>query len=281
VAKDWGDYERALHLLAEARALFAETIDLSVMAPSGIAKVIYHMSQATYGQGDLQQATVLGEEALRLARSIDDAYSTSLALSHLGLTACERGDHARAAAALTECLDLGQSLGNSEGSTKVLANLAVLASACGQPREATRLFSAVTAMMTTGGWSFVLPETTTYDRMLDGLRTRMGDQAFNAAWDEGQAMTLDRAVEEARAIAAASGQPRQRGRGNAASSFGLTHREVEVLRLVVEGRSDQEIADALFISRRTASTHVSNLLAKLQVDGRTAATATAVRHGLV
>jgi DNA-binding CsgD family transcriptional regulator/transcriptional regulator with XRE-family HTH domain/tetratricopeptide (TPR) repeat protein len=62
---------------------------------------------------------------------------------------------------------------------------------------------------------------------------------------------------------------------------GLTTREREVLRLLVEGRSDREIADSLFISHRTVMRHVSNILGKLEVDSRTAAATHAVRHDLV
>ncbi len=61
---------------------------------------------------------------------------------------------------------------------------------------------------------------------------------------------------------------------------GLTPRELEVLRLVAAGRSNQQIADALFISRKTASVHVSNILAKLGVHTRVEAAATAHRLGL-
>ena len=56
-------------------------------------------------------------------------------------------------------------------------------------------------------------------------------------------------------------------------------REREVLGLVVAGRSDQEIAAALSVSRRTASTHVGNILGKLGLPSRAAA-AYAARHGL-
>jgi DNA-binding CsgD family transcriptional regulator len=53
--------------------------------------------------------------------------------------------------------------------------------------------------------------------------------------------------------------------------FGLTAREVEVLALVAEGLSNQEIADRLFISPKTASVHVSNIYSKLGVESRVAA----------
>jgi ATP/maltotriose-dependent transcriptional regulator MalT len=63
--------------------------------------------------------------------------------------------------------------------------------------------------------------------------------------------------------------------------FGLTQREIDVLRLVVQGLSDREIGEALFISRHTVMRHVSHILAKLEVDSRTAAAALAVRLNLV
>jgi DNA-binding CsgD family transcriptional regulator len=61
---------------------------------------------------------------------------------------------------------------------------------------------------------------------------------------------------------------------------GLTPRELEVLRLLVEGRSNRQIAEELFISAKTASVHVTNLLAKLGVRSRLEAAAMARRLGL-
>jgi DNA-binding CsgD family transcriptional regulator len=62
-----------------------------------------------------------------------------------------------------------------------------------------------------------------------------------------------------------------------AAPFGLTQREREVLELLGQGRSDQEIADTLFISAKTASVHVSNVKAKLGVERRVEATLIAAR----
>jgi DNA-binding CsgD family transcriptional regulator len=61
----------------------------------------------------------------------------------------------------------------------------------------------------------------------------------------------------------------------------LTKRELEVLRLVAEGHTDREVADILVISTRTVNRHLSNIFVKLDVPGRAAAVAYAIRWGLV
>ena len=61
----------------------------------------------------------------------------------------------------------------------------------------------------------------------------------------------------------------------------LTPRESEILTLVAEGRSNGEIAKQLFISAKTVSVHVSNILGKLDASGRTEAAAIARRRGLI
>jgi DNA-binding CsgD family transcriptional regulator len=62
--------------------------------------------------------------------------------------------------------------------------------------------------------------------------------------------------------------------------FGLTRREAEVLVLVAAGRTNRQIAQELFITPKTASIHVSRILAKLGVAGRGEAAAVAHRLGL-
>lgn len=61
----------------------------------------------------------------------------------------------------------------------------------------------------------------------------------------------------------------------------LTDREMEVLLLIAQGKSNQEIADELFIALKTVKTHVSNILSKLEVQDRTQAVVYAFQNGLV
>jgi DNA-binding NarL/FixJ family response regulator len=65
------------------------------------------------------------------------------------------------------------------------------------------------------------------------------------------------------------------------SATRLSSRELDVLRLLVEGKSDREIATALFISPRTVMRHVTSILDKLNVSSRTAAAAAAIRQGII
>lgn len=73
-------------------------------------------------------------------------------------------------------------------------------------------------------------------------------------------------------------RPQRPGRG---LPDGLTPRELEVLQLIAEGRTNAEIANSLFIAETTVKTHINNLFAKAGLRDRAHAVTYAVRHGLV
>jgi DNA-binding NarL/FixJ family response regulator len=93
--------------------------------------------------------------------------------------------------------------------------------------------------------------------------------------EEGRASRLD--AESVEAVLAAAGHRVSR---RAPWSSGLTAREVEVLRLVAQGRSNREIAAELFIAEKTARNHVERVYAKLGVNNRTQASLAAIDRGL-
>jgi DNA-binding NarL/FixJ family response regulator len=88
-------------------------------------------------------------------------------------------------------------------------------------------------------------------------------------------------VAEAMAVTAPDAHPRPiAAQPESGPTFDLTPREQEVLRLIAQGHTNQEIADALFISLHTIKVHVRSILGKLDLDSRTAAAAFAFQHGL-
>ena len=97
-----------------------------------------------------------------------------------------------------------------------------------------------------------------------------GDQAREVAHQLGATVLLD----QLRAI----GNTLARGQ---AGSTSLTPRELEIVALVAQGRSNGEIGKQLFISTKTVSVHVSNILGKLGASGHTEAAAIARRRGLL
>ena len=94
-----------------------------------------------------------------------------------------------------------------------------------------------------------------------------------------QALARRARIELPPAGQAAAGQDDRPGR-RTGDELGLTQRERDVLALLAEGRTDRQIAEALFISPRTVAMHVSSILAKLGVPNRGGAAAVAHRHRL-
>ncbi|MFI0485096.1 response regulator [Actinomadura sp. 9N215] len=95
----------------------------------------------------------------------------------------------------------------------------------------------------------------------------------------GGAAQLDPAVQRRLVDAVATGdRPRRPARGGLPD--GLTRREAEVLALIAQGRSNAEIAGALFISEATVKTHINNLFAKASLRDRAQAVTYAFKHGL-
>jgi DNA-binding NarL/FixJ family response regulator len=110
-------------------------------------------------------------------------------------------------------------------------------------------------------------------------RAALGAARFAAAREAGAALSLDGAivvaVELAREMSRAD-SVRPVGRGG-----GLTARERDVLRLLVDGLTDKEIAAALAIGSRTVSNHVATIRDKLNAPSRTAAATIAIRDELI
>ena len=271
-----GDGGRAAALAEEAVALARELGDQAWLAWS-----LHRLGIETHGRGDHAAAQALQEEALGLLRRLGGGWGEAHVLTSLAALARDRGEIERAASLYDQSLALRQTLGDGWGTVDALVGAADLAAFAGQATAATRLLGAADVLCADLGYAFFGSSLTSiqHHRSLAAVRAYLGEDGFAAAWRQGQGLSSEQAVAEARAaLAAARSGPPVR---EPATGRGLTAREHEVLALVAAGRTDRQIAEALFLSPRTVHHHVASLLAKLGVETRTQATAAAQAAGLL
>jgi ATP/maltotriose-dependent transcriptional regulator MalT len=229
--------------------------------------------------GDVSEAASLLDEALALHRRSEFPVRIAVTLGERAHAARLQGDQVLASRLFAESMTVAAEIGSERFLLGEVAGLAGVALALGQPERAARLLGAVEAAGKASGVGRIAHAAHTA-RILAEVRTSLPEPVFAAAWEEGRALPFTDARADAMALAASTLEPPPPVPGDASSS-GLTVRELDVLRLLVEGHSDRQIGEALFIGARTVQTHVANLFAKLGVNARAEAAAVAVRRGIV
>jgi non-specific serine/threonine protein kinase len=293
VAVDQGQLARAIALLEESLALARELGD-----SDGIAIGLNNLGTVVLYQGDIARAQQCFDESLVLFQEQGEERGTASALNNLAWVALEQGNVARAISLIERSLGLHRALKDRFGMAECLERLAVVAATLGQgcptavalAQRAARLFGAAEALRAMIGAPLSTSERTYYERHLASPRTRLGKEAFAVAWAEGQALPLEQALALALEQVPGSRQgtsmpaepPRpQPSRREQVSPAGLTAREVEVLRLIAQGLTNEQVADQLIISPRTVEKHLESIYGKLQITSRAAATRFAVEHQLL
>jgi non-specific serine/threonine protein kinase len=278
VARDLGQTADTRERCEESLAIFRELSE-----PLGEGFSLHNLALAAYGEGDLGLARALCEESLAIFRRVDIRNAMVDVLPSLGAILDAAGDPTAALAALTEALQLALRVGPRWGVAAILEGIAGVAAGQGQDLVAVELASGAAALRTEIGVPVRPNCQADLDRTLAKARATLGEESFAGTWTRGHERPLSDAVATAAAVkitSTASVSRPVRIRETDRRS-GLSPRELDVLRLLVEGRTDREIAESLFISPRTASKHVGGILLKLDVMTRGEAAVHAVRHALV
>jgi predicted ATPase/DNA-binding CsgD family transcriptional regulator len=276
ITAEWqGDLDLAAARYEASRGLMA-TLDDAVRLPHWTLLPVANLADVALLRGDPAAAASLAEEAVAGWRDAGYLWGIAQALGTAAAAASERGDQVRAARLYDETLALWLESDDGRGIAGTLAGIAGVANRRGQSERAARLLGAAWGVAESLGVRY-LAHHVHAERVLAATRSQLDDQTFEVAWAEGQALSIDQAVAEARRLLAAPMSAAIPDR----SSPRLSPRELDVLRLLVAGHHDREIAAALRISPRTIQTHVASLFAKFGVNSRVEVTAIAVRRGLV
>jgi predicted ATPase/DNA-binding CsgD family transcriptional regulator/transcriptional regulator with XRE-family HTH domain len=266
-----------------ARAAVAYEEAVSLLRTTGVplweALALAELGDTRLMMGDVAEAVPLLDEALALHRRSQFPVRIAVTLGERAHAARMQGDQALASRLFIESMTVAMEIGSERFLLGAVAGLAGVALALGQPERAARLLGAVEAAGKTSGGGRIAHAAHTAC-ILAEVRASLPEPVFVAAWEEGWALPFADARADAMALAASTLEPPPPVPGDT-SSFGLTARELDVLRLLVEGHSDRQIGEALFIGARTVQTHVANLFAKLGVNTRAEAAVVAVRRGIV
>jgi predicted ATPase/DNA-binding CsgD family transcriptional regulator len=259
-----GDRVAARRLLDEAEAIAPDVDDYP--ASTGLIE-----AQALHAlfEGDLASAEAASKEGARLSREVGDLYYLAEMLLNLGLIAMAAGDLQGSRARFIEGLRIAKQDDNRLAQSSFLRLLGGQAVSSGHPRLAARLLGAAEAIGSAAGAGTAGPAGPSrlepeLARVKEAAIAALGAAKFEAEYAAGTRLSRDNALHlalgEPDEVDVAANEPVEAGP--------LSKRELEVARLIAESLTNKEIATRLFISDRTVTTHVGNILNKLGFDSR-------------
>jgi non-specific serine/threonine protein kinase len=293
--------------LAERHIHQSYRISRSIGDRVGVARALTGLGpMALFRTGDLEAARRMEEEALELAREAGDPRITGGALTSLGGLHIREGETERAVILLSESIEVHRRTGNLLGMGMASVFLGAALSSRGEDaqayealEEALGHFERVGDGAGMGMTLELMAVTGAHLNLDDRIRISAAGQAtldreeagrppfwdyqawrhehkerlgprWDRAWEQGKAMNLQRAIQIARGIAAPAAEPEGWEK--------LSRREREVAALVAEGLTNRDIASRLFISERTAESHVGSILTRLGFSSRSQIAAWAARR---
>jgi DNA-binding CsgD family transcriptional regulator len=250
--------------------------------PGAVATTQMLLSGVAFGQGDLGRAVALAEEAAAGFRELGDRGWLASVEWYLGLFAAAKGQLADAARRYRDSLNGYAEVGEVSFLFKPLVGLAAVAIEVGLPDTAAKLLGAADELTARTGAALFPFDLPAYERAQAGSLKLLGETAFAARHRTGSTLGVAELLAEADAVVAtAEATPSLPPRSGRRAPTDLSPRELDVLRLVAEGKTDAAIAGTMFLSRRTVNAHVANILGKLGAPTRGDAVARARDLGLL
>lgn len=226
------------------------------------------LAEVALAHGDLTAARRRADDAISVAPGMHRLF----ALTKRARVAIAQNDFEQAERDAHEALTGARNHKGYFVIPDVIECLATLAVGAGAHQEAARLFGFAQALRGRTGYVRFKIYGAAHDASVAALREAMGDNEFEKAWSEGEALSIEEAIAYA-----------QRGRGErkrpSTGWESLTPAELNVVRLVSEGLPNKDIAARLFLSARTVQAHLSHVYSKLGLSSRVQLAQEASRHG--
>jgi len=247
----------------------------------GVGGALTNLGNLYWDMGELEHAVTIHQEALVNYQAVDDRRGLAWSATNLGMLAVELGDVSAGAGHLKDAIALYRELGDPSGIIVALEGFSEIAESRERRDIEALLLSAAQAMRERIGTPSAVGERERHELVIRDLRRELGD-GFDATWNRGASLSVDEAVELALALVDESQVNVPRAIPAVSTAHhGLSRRELEVVRLVAAGKTNNEISDLLCISPRTVTTHISNVFNKLDITNRSALAAFAHREGIV
>ena len=277
VLVDQGDY-------TQARALYEESMGIKQRLGDelGALSSLHNLGIVAAHEGDWERALELQQTALETGRSLGDKRIASAALIEIGNGSLRLGNAGSAGEAFLEALGLLEEIADPLRSVQCLEGLAMVVLELGEQELAGELFGIAGAERARLGTPIAPGEAALMADRLATLESALGTEQTEEARRRGAAGgSRGGQIAQAKEIIARARarETRAAGASDGPASI-LTAREREILGLVAQGLTNQEMAGRLVVSVRTVETHLGNIYAKIGARGRTEAVAFALRSGL-
>jgi len=229
---------------------------------------------------DWREAEAYLDHALAAGRAGRSPWSTASALHNLAHLHHLRRDHARALGLYGESLRISLEQRDLWSIAVTFPPVAEVLVALGEHGHAAELFGAGSSLgeVMAARLATRIPVVESQERARAVARQVLGGEAYEARWQAGRLLAPDEAVEEVSRLAA-----RQlAGPAPVAGALpgGLTAREAEVIGLVAAGLTNGQVAERLYLSRRTVDAHLRRIYDKLDLPGRAELVAFAREQGI-
>lgn len=243
---------------------------------SRLSQALNGLGRAEWLARDHGQARQHLEQAVETAFRSGNPCAFAGTAHSLGLFLREAGEWHRAVSQFQGALRSNHDNRDLGGEAGCLVNIASIAIEAGEAATGVMLLAASESYYKT-----LLFTSLVYEPALEAAHAALPESAFEAAWEEGKGLDWAGVLDRVAALAAAlSGEPAADATIDKQTRFGLSRRELEVLQLLAEGRTNRSIADVLSLSERTVEHHLLHAYTKLRLESRAAAVAFVLRQGL-